>query len=417
MKKRAVFVGVNKYDDPQIRNLRFSRQDAHSLCELFADVGYESTCLLDPARDEVVAAVKKATSGLTSGDVFLFYFAGHGFAYGGCDLLFCRESSYKLLKGNGDTGLKLDSIRLLTEGDGVTAPFDRLFILDACRSDFLAGTRGEEIRTRDLSPAKVMVRSESKRGVFAVMHSCSAGQCALEVDSAAHGLFTCALLAVIKLAHRAGSRIAFDDTFGDEVAKKMAAIAREANLLAEQTPDFSKSIGGGAIVLVEGCENVPAVDKLKLPLPENVQDSNKNHGIRPKKEPLNQSQTVCPLSTDIFLEYNVLRDYRSMLRNCGMDDAINKMNNFVRYIRSRNVWHVTRIDAFLKLIESMPAFADVVQEKNMARASRHNLKCWFDNKGWSDTTRLENIRTYYGDAGFTILNAIYDSITRSNLEN
>ena len=124
-----------------------------------------------------------------------------------------------------------------------------------------------------------------------------------------------------------------------------------------------------------------------------------------------------PLDGEVFLEYSILRDYRSMLRNCGMDDAIKNMNNFVKYIRSRDVWHVMRMEAFLKFIESMPAFADVVQEKNMARASRHNLKCWFDNQGWSDTTRLANIRTHYGDSGFTILNAIYDSITRSNLEN
>ena len=106
-----------------------------------------------------------------------------------------------------------------------------------------------------------------------------------------------------------------------------------------------------------------------------------------------------------------------MLRNCGMDGAIKKMNDFVKYIRSRDVWHVMRMEAFLDFIESMPAFADVVQEKNMARASRHNLKCWFDNKGWSDTSRLADIRTHYGDSRFAILNAIYDSITRSNQEN
>ncbi len=137
--------------------------------------------------------------------------------------------------------------------------------------------------------------------------------------------------------------------------------------------------------------------------------------VKPKvpkpKPPIKQ-----PLDSEIYLEYSVLRDYQSMLRNCGMDDAIRNMNSFVKYIRSRDVWHVTRIDAFLKFIESMPSFADVVQEKNMARASRHNLKCWFDNKGWSDTTRLASIKTHYGASEFTILNAIYDSITRSNLE-
>lgn len=123
------------------------------------------------------------------------------------------------------------------------------------------------------------------------------------------------------------------------------------------------------------------------------------------------------LDGGMFLEYSVLRDYRSMLRNCGMDDAIKKMNNLVKYVKSRDAWHVMRAEAFLDFIKGMPAFADVVQEKNMARASRHNLKCWFDNKFWPGTTGPGNVRAHYGNSEFAILNAIYDSITRSNLEN
>lgn len=38
MKRRALFIGVDECDGPQIRNLRFARFVTCSLNELFADV-------------------------------------------------------------------------------------------------------------------------------------------------------------------------------------------------------------------------------------------------------------------------------------------------------------------------------------------------------------------------------------------
>ena len=251
MKRRALFVGVNTYDDKEIRNLQFSRQDAHSLCDLFKDIGYETTCLLDPCASEVLAAVQDSTSGLGAGDSFLFYFAGHGFTYGKWDLLFCRDSIYRLLR-SGAAGIDFDTIRLLTEDDDGTATFNRVFVLDACRSDFLTGTRGTDSRVRDLAPASTLVKAAPKPGSLAILRSCSAGQHALEVDAKQHGLFTCALLDVMKSAQRTGSRLAFDESFGDAVAAKMTDIALGAHLSATQTPDFSKSAGCAAQVLIEG---------------------------------------------------------------------------------------------------------------------------------------------------------------------
>ena len=251
VKSKALFVGVNTYDDKEIRNLQFSRQDAHSLCDLFKDIGYETTCLLDPRASEVLAAVQDSTSGLGAGDSFLFYFAGHGFTYGKWDLLFCRDSIYRLLR-SGAAGIDFDTIRLLTEDDDGTAAFNRVFVLDACRSDFLTGTRGTDSHTRDLAPASTLVKAAPKPGSLAILRSCSAGQHALEVDAKQHGLFTCALLDVMKSAQRTGSRLAFDESFGDAVAAKMSDIALAAHLSATQTPDFSKSAGCAAQVLIEG---------------------------------------------------------------------------------------------------------------------------------------------------------------------
>ena len=243
MKRRALFVGVDEYDDPQIRNLRFSRIDAHSLNDLFADVGYDVKYLPNPTKAEVLAAVRERTVGLAAGDSFFFYFAGHGFTQGGHDLLFCRDDVYEDLRFD-DAGLKFEKLRQRTEtGSG----YDRVFVLDACRSDFLTGTRGAATYARDLAPAKNLVKDvATKTGSLAVLRSCSPYQYALEIESRQHGLFTCALIDVMRTARREGTRLAFDESFGDAVAKTMTAIARNAHLTAEQTPDFAKSAGCAA---------------------------------------------------------------------------------------------------------------------------------------------------------------------------
>ena len=248
MKRRALFVGVDEYDDPQIRNLRFSRIDAHSLNDLFADVGYDVKYLPNPTKAEVLAAVRERTAGLAAGDSFFFYFAGHGFTQGGRDLLFCRDDVYADLRFD-DAGLKFDKLRQRTE---TGAGYDRVFVLDACRSDFLTGTRGDTTYARDLAPASNLVKDAPKTGTLAVLRSCSPYQYALEIESRQHGLFTCAFIDVMRAARREGTRLAFDESFGDAVAKTMTAIARNAHLTAEQTPDFAKSAGCAAQVLIEG---------------------------------------------------------------------------------------------------------------------------------------------------------------------
>lgn len=50
MKRHALFVGVDKYDDPQIQDLRFAGVDAHSLNDFFAEIGYDVKYLPSPTK-------------------------------------------------------------------------------------------------------------------------------------------------------------------------------------------------------------------------------------------------------------------------------------------------------------------------------------------------------------------------------
>ena len=152
MKRHALFVGVNNYMDKDIRNLRYSIPDAAVLADRFKGFGYKTCLLSDPTSAELRAAVLDSIDGLGRGDVFLFFFAGHGFtAQDGSHLLFCRDDIQKLLRV-GNAGVKVDALEMLTCEGG----FHRAFFLDSCRTDCFTGVenRGNE-ETRDLDFVKI----------------------------------------------------------------------------------------------------------------------------------------------------------------------------------------------------------------------------------------------------------------------
>ncbi|MBR4614332.1 MAG: caspase family protein, partial [Kiritimatiellae bacterium] len=135
MKRHALFVGVNSYNDQSIRWLRYSIPDASVLADRFKGLGYKTRLLPDPTEAELKKAILESVDGLGRGDVFLFFFAGHGFtAQDGAHLLFCRDSIQVLLRVNG-SGVKVDALEALTDKGG----FHRAFLLDSCRTDCFAG--------------------------------------------------------------------------------------------------------------------------------------------------------------------------------------------------------------------------------------------------------------------------------------
>ena len=247
MKRKALFIGVNEYEDAQIRNLSYSLSDAHSLKAMFELFGYETDILENPDKSAVLRTVKEMTSDLSAGDFFLFYFAGHGWTTaGGKHLLFCKDDLYEDLRYDYNVGIPFDVLKKRTEGGG----FDRAFVLDACRTDFITGARGGDETTRDLRPIGEFVRNAPVRSSLAVLRSCSKYEHALEIDSRKHGLFTLALLDVLRQARDGGRELLFGEPLCDAVAARMFSIARDEGLAVSQTPEFAKS--GAARVLVCG---------------------------------------------------------------------------------------------------------------------------------------------------------------------
>lgn len=255
MKRKALFIGVNDYADNQIRNLSCSVRDAHSMNDIFEEIGYETKCLENPNKGDVFHAVSEMTAGLSAGDQFLFYFAGHGFTDSGQHLLFCSDDRHELLRFHR-AGIPFDLLELETRMGG----YDRSFLLDACQSDFFTGTRGEDATTRDLVAIGDMIPSvQDAPGSFYVLRSCSKYEHALEIESRRHGLFTLAMMDVLRQSRRSGTEVLFNDGLRELIREKMCSITRAEGMAAMQTPE---SDGRGAVqVLMCGTAVSPVSTK------------------------------------------------------------------------------------------------------------------------------------------------------------
>ncbi len=251
MKRKALFIGVNEYEDPQIRDLNYSLSDAHALKTLFELLGYETDILENPVKSDVFSTVRKMTRDLAVGDLFFFYFAGHGWTTtSGRHLLFCKDDMYEDLRDD-DAGISFDKLKRKTTGE-----YNRAFVLDACRSDFITGTRGGDETTRDLRPIGELVKDAPTKSSLAVLRSCSKYEHALEIDSRKHGLFTLAMIDVLRASKESGTELLFGESLCDAVTQKMADIARAEGIAAAQTPEFAKS--GIAQVLISGRKVPPS---------------------------------------------------------------------------------------------------------------------------------------------------------------
>ena len=247
MKRKALFIGVNEYEDPQIRDLNYSLSDAHALKTLFELLGYETDILENPVKSDVFSTVRKMTRDRAAGDLFFLYFAGHGWTTTtGKHLLFCSDDMYEDLRYEYNVGIPFDILKKRTETGG----YNRAFVLDACRSDFITGTRGDDATTRDLRPIGELVKDAPTKSSLAVLRSCSKYEHALEIASRKQGLFTLAMMDVLRASMEVGTELLFGESLCDAVTQKMADIARAEGIVATQTPEFAKS--GIAQVLISG---------------------------------------------------------------------------------------------------------------------------------------------------------------------
>ena len=297
MKRHALFVGVDQYADGHIPNLSCAVSDATDLHGFFKyGAGYDQVQLLpNPAgKKEILGAVRSLTAGLGPGDFFLFFFAGHGFRVGENHVLVCSNDLYDDVKYEDD-GLPLGQLKRRLSG-----AFNSALLLDACQSDILATRGGEGIAERDISLIHAAPACEMAGGALTIVTSCDAGQTAAELSERRHGLFTVAMLDLLKEAQGTHTRLDLSDAFRMDLGRRMGEIAARFGLSTEQRPRFSCT-GDTCFILLDG-----------------VASASDGQIASPRSTPPSVSPTMVPVVCPECGMYNVITN-TFKCKVCGRD--------------------------------------------------------------------------------------------------
>ena len=207
----AVLIGINRYADPSIPDLRFARADAEQLAELLERSEYHQdlrTHLLldaDARRADVIDLIGTDLSlSAREQDIVLVYFAGHGSpeVHPSLDqasrFLVCHDSRREMLLSSAiDIGTDLPRLAARLPVRLV------LFVLDACFSGY-SGGRGIigpalEHRRRTYRPSLRLEELPLGEGL-AFMTAASDDEVAWEEEALGHGVFSFHLLSELAAA-------------------------------------------------------------------------------------------------------------------------------------------------------------------------------------------------------------------------
>lgn len=401
MKRHALFVGVNDYADQTIQNLHCAVNDATELAGFFKyHARFDRAEALPNPRtcDVVLDHVRDMMSDLGAGDEFLFFFAGHGVKTQDGLRLVCAGDPFNAVK-HAWAGLPFERLKLET-----AESCNRLFILDACRTDVLATKRGAtgamERGTRDLilSSASPV---DAVGGTLTILCSCDDGECAGELLQFRHGLFSMAMLELLEEESRCGRRVLVTDDFAyRHIPARMRALAEKSGMDFMQRPQKN----GPPILLLDGRA---CPDRIPPPVPPPVSPIAVKTGRRPTDE---CSRRDDAFTDDVVLPVKVFDDYQCMLGRCGWSDIVRKMKELGRYVghkRERTGWQISNAAAFVELIASVPVISlDELRAKRAA--DRHGeIVAWFRN---------HQIDKEFDLATRAILQRILDSITNTSEE-
>ena len=197
----ALLVGIDDFQDPSIRRLRYARKDAEALAWLLGRVAPEERRvrkLLD--REATLRNVEKGIEDLcrnvSEGDVVLIYMASHGTAESRSPsaspsaFLALHDTEYAYIHATGlDLELRIPDWTLRLEEANVVA-----VILDTCFSGATGGrTFARRLMSGDPLP-QVSLRGLDLGHGSVILTAAGEGQIARESETLGHGLFTYHLL-------------------------------------------------------------------------------------------------------------------------------------------------------------------------------------------------------------------------------
>ena len=240
MKRAALFVGVNRYEDPEINSLSCAESDATELYAFFKHRGgYDDVRhLLSPDSDRFLNTAQDMTAKLGTGDLFVCFFSGHGVEYERQHLLLCPKVRYSRLRYYQHAV----SLSLL-KSETARAGLHRVFILDACRTDLLRGQKGPTAHGfHGVAGLRDIVASEPvDAGALAILCSCDEAQQSREIEKLGHGVFCLALLGALEAASQKSEAVVISDAFGDRLSAQMTTLSERHGFALHQRPWIQRS--------------------------------------------------------------------------------------------------------------------------------------------------------------------------------
>ena len=162
----------------------------------FAAAGFDKIELVKENEAEssrLLGKIDNFCKNIRSGDLLVFYFAGHGRELNGEHYLVAKDG-FADPKRYTVGSLPMSAVVDTTNKPGVR----RLFILDCCRDNLLAGRSTAFVCNESRSIAlDHAVRAQSGFIPPLILNSCSSGEKAFEDTDSGHGYFTKALLKTI----------------------------------------------------------------------------------------------------------------------------------------------------------------------------------------------------------------------------
>lgn len=277
--KRALVVGINRYDFPAISNLDYAIADAEEMAKKLSSAGFEEVVLmtnesasdLQPERDKILVRWSRLVDASQSGDLLLFYFSGHGFNPKDIGqnngVLPDQDDSYLATKNTDTTSphtLELTSVSikdLRTTFGRIHADY-LIIILDACRDTFLppdkrpveANDLGSSRFAQHVSSLTQGINPETGVQCMGVLSSCWPGRRSFEQSQLKHSIFTHFLLKGLEgEAFPPNGILALHD-LAHYIETAMSKYTEK--LLWKQRP-YLEQVGGSRIVLAERNNRAP----------------------------------------------------------------------------------------------------------------------------------------------------------------
>ncbi len=238
MKRAALFVGINDYNKP-LASLKCARKDADTLYGLFLREYTHGMVdfLHDVSSGEIIKTIQKRMETLSEGDLFFFYFSGHGVEERNNHLLLTTGT--QLLGDEWHDAFSINMLKsLVTKKPGVQT----VIVIDSCRESVYHGARSAGVaeQSRGMTMKRVAEEKSADAAMLppVILCSCAGGERAFEIEETGHGIFTLAL----KECLESGKFFTLDE-IANNVTERLKTFISKHKFSGNQTPELHKSPG------------------------------------------------------------------------------------------------------------------------------------------------------------------------------